>query len=83
MDIPDNWGTAEYDILAIDNFNTNDKPTVVTLILTGFVRGIDYTHETKLVCDCKTHSDLAEEITNNVLYPWIESLISQQKEAEL
>ena len=78
MELPSDWGTAEYEILDITNFNTYDKPTVVSLILTGFIRGVDYVSRTTLICNSKTFNDLAEEIISSVLYPWVGTVLQAQ-----
>lgn len=77
-ELPENWGYAEFEIYSVENLDDRNKPTVVDLKLVGFIRGIDFDHSTKLVCDSKSYDDLAEEIAYNVLYPWVESIIYEQ-----
>jgi hypothetical protein len=80
MDLPDNWGTADFEIISVSNLGNSAKPTVVELKMVGFIRGIDYEMLTTFVCspDITTYNELSEEITYNCLYPWVIGLISQQ-----
>ena len=79
-ELPDYWGTAEFEIYSISNLNDNTKPTVVALKLYGEIRGSYYSIETTLVAPSMilTYDLLAEHITYNCLYPWVESIISKQ-----
>ena len=79
-ELPEYWGTAEYEILTISNF-TNDKPSEVELHLVGEIRGVFHEHYTTFVCGCKDFNSLAEEITYNCLYVWVESIYNAQEES--
>ena len=84
-ELPEYWGTAEFEIYSISNLNDNTKPTVVTLKLYGEIRGSNYSIDTTLVApkEILTYDLLAEHITYNCLYPWVESIISKQDEPEV
>lgn len=80
MELPDNWGTADFEVFSVTNLGNSQLPTRVELRMFGFIRGIDYEKETTFVCgkDILTYDLLAEEITYNCLYPWVVSIIGEQ-----
>ena len=83
-DLPESWGSAEFEVLS-DTYN--EECRIVDVKLTGEIRGEWCEMVQRLVFPItimkaeQNYDMLAEVLTYNVLYSWVESIIRKQDDA--
>ena len=84
MPLPDYfWGDADYELLELTGLANWKQHTVAEIRMFGEIRGEQHEKTVRFVCDksVNTYDELAESITWNCLYPWVESIIAAQDAA--